>query len=48
MGIAEFITEITSTHTIGSDGYLLQKGLVPLSYNELVEERNKIAKILGN
>jgi len=48
MGIAEFIKEITSTHTIGSDGYLLQKGLVPLSYNELIEERSKIAKILGN
>jgi len=48
MGIAEFIKEITSTHTIGSDGYLLQKGLVPLSYKELVEERDKISKILGN
>ncbi len=48
MGIAEFITEIVSAHTIGPDGYLLQKGLVSLSYNELVEERSKIAKILGN
>ncbi len=46
--IVDFIKEIISQHTIGKDGYLLQKGLVPLSHDELVEVRVKIAKIIGN
>ncbi len=34
-GMREFTTEIISKNTIGSDGYLLQKGLIPLNDAEL-------------
>lgn len=34
-GMRQFILEITNKNTIGSDGYLLQKGLIPLSDSEL-------------
>jgi phosphate transport system substrate-binding protein len=46
--IKEFIQEIISHHTLGKDGYLLQKGLVPLSYNELENAKKEILKILEN
>lgn len=34
-GMREFIAEITNKNTIGPDGYLMQKGLVPLQSSEL-------------
>ena len=34
-GMCEFVEEIISKNTIGTDGYLLQKGLIPLSDAEL-------------
>jgi phosphate transport system substrate-binding protein len=34
-GMSEFVREIVSKNTIGKDGYLLQKGLIPLREDEL-------------
>lgn len=45
-GMREFVKEIISNNTIGSDGYLLQKGLIPLSDWETKKMRDRIAKIL--
>lgn len=39
-GMKEFIMEIVSKDTIGTDGYLLQKGLVPLSDLEYKKVRD--------
>ncbi len=45
-GMREFIKEIISNNTIGQDGYLLQKGLIPLSDWETKKMRDKIMKTL--
>jgi phosphate transport system substrate-binding protein len=45
-GIREFTKEIISTNTIGNDGYLMQKGLIPLTTNELEKVRDELAKSL--
>ncbi len=39
-GMAEFIKEIISKNTLGKDGYLLQKGLIPLDKEELQQVQN--------
>ena len=36
-GIAEYLAEFTSEKAIGQDGYLLEKGLIPLSPEELAK-----------
>lgn len=41
-GMAEFIHTVISKDTIGPDGYLVQKGLIPLSDSELKKVRNEI------
>ena len=43
----QFIAEIISTNTIGTDGYLLQKGLIPLTDLELKKVRGEITKSLN-
>lgn len=47
-GMIDFIKEIISKNTIGKDGYLLQKGLVPLSDHELEQIRSEITKLLSD
>ncbi len=46
-GMAEFIQEIISKNTIGNDGYLLQKGLIPLTDLELKKVRDEVTKSLN-
>ena len=41
-GIAEFLNEFTSESAMGEDGYLLDKGLIPLSESRLEALRNDI------
>lgn len=45
-GMKEFILEIISPNTLGFDGYLLQKGLIPLTDSELNSVRNKTIELL--
>lgn len=46
-GMREFIHEIISKNTIGNDGYLLQKGLIPLTDFELKEVRDEVTSSLN-
>jgi phosphate transport system substrate-binding protein len=46
-GMREFSKEIVSKNTIGSDGYLMQKGLIPLTNLELEKVRSELIKILN-
>ena len=46
-GMREFVNEIISKNTIGNDGYLMQKGLIPLTTNELKTIRDELAKNLN-
>lgn len=41
-GMREFVQEIISKNTIGVDGYLLQKGLIPLTDLELKKVRDEV------
>ncbi len=41
-GIREFLRELVSEKAIGQEGYLVEKGLVPLKQKEFLEERGKI------
>ncbi len=45
-GMTEFVTEIISADTIGPDGYLLQKGLIPLTDLESKKVRDKVMQNL--
>ncbi len=45
-GMREFILEIISKNTIGRDGYLLQKGLIPLTDLEIKKVRDKVMRDL--
>lgn len=45
-GMTEFIKEIISADTIGSDGYLLQKGLIPLTNLESKKVRDEVMRNL--
>ena len=46
--IKEFIDEIISTDTLGKDGYLMQKGLIPLDDSELKKTRELTSIQLKN
>lgn len=46
-GMREFAQEIISKNTIGKDGYLLQKGLIPLTDLELKKVRDEVMPILN-
>ncbi len=45
-GMKEFIQEITSDKAMGQDGYLAEKGLIPLPAEELKAVQNKVKPIL--
>ncbi len=45
-GMREFIKEIISLDTIGKDGYLMQKGLIPLTDFETKKVRDEVMKNL--
>ena len=45
-GMKEFIREIISKNTLGADGYLMQKGLIPLPDSELKKLRDETLKDL--
>ncbi|MBU6140134.1 MAG: substrate-binding domain-containing protein [Proteobacteria bacterium] len=45
-GMKEFVQEIVSKNTIGKDGYLLQKGLIPLTDLEIKKVRDEVIKAL--
>jgi phosphate transport system substrate-binding protein len=45
-GMREFVKEIISKDTIGVDGYLLQKGLIPLTNLETKKVRDEVMKNL--
>jgi len=45
-GMKEFIQEVVSKNTIGIDGYLLQKGLIPLTNLESKKVRDEVIKAL--
>ncbi len=47
-GMREFAQEIISKDTVGNDGYLLQKGLIPLTDSELKKVRDEVLKSLLN
>ena len=41
-GIEEFLAEFTSEDAWGEDGYLADKGLIPMTYGERIEWSTKI------
>lgn len=45
-GMREFAQEIISKDTIGNEGYLLQKGLIPLTDSELKKVRDEVMRKL--
>ncbi|MBM3579905.1 MAG: phosphate ABC transporter substrate-binding protein [Alphaproteobacteria bacterium] len=45
-GMREFVQEIISKNTIGKDGYLLQKGLIPLTDLEIKKARDGVVSAL--
>ena len=45
-GIKQYVREFTSSKAIGSDGYLISKGLIPLPQSER-EKFEKDGKILA-
>jgi phosphate transport system substrate-binding protein len=42
-GIQEFVNEFVSDRSMGAEGYLVNKGLVPLSKDELAKVRKTVA-----
>lgn len=46
-GMREFVQEIISKDTVGNDGYLLQKGLIPLTDLEIKKVRAEVASSLN-
>ena len=46
-GTKEFLQEIISKDTIGADGYLLQKGLIPLTNFELKKVRDEVGQAIN-
>ncbi len=44
-GIEEFIAEFTSNKAIGSEGYLVEKGLIPMPADELKDVRDETKKL---
>ena len=47
LGMREFVQEIINKNTIGADGYLLQKGLIPLTDLELKKVWDEVANNLN-
>lgn len=47
-GIRQFISEIISSNTLGKEGYLMHKGLIPLSDFELAKVSKKIMDEMKN
>lgn len=47
-GIKEFLTELTSDAAIGDNGYLISKGLIPLTAKERKESQEKVAKLAAS
>lgn len=45
-GMSEFVDEIISKHTLGTEGYLMQNGLIPLSSQEIEKMGNELRKNL--
>ena len=45
-GMREFVQEIVSKNTVGSEGYLLQKGLIPLTALEVKKIQHNISEAL--
>lgn len=45
-GMKEFVKEIISPDTLGNEGYLMQKGLIPLTDSELEKVSNKVSESL--
>lgn len=46
MGMREFIAEIVNKNTLGTNGYLLQTGLIPLSDQEIAKMEGELRKNL--
>ena len=44
-GILEFLTEFTSESAMGEDGYLLEKGLIPLAEDKLKAVRDSVLSL---
>ncbi len=44
-GIEEFIAEFTSNKAIGSEGYLIEKGLIPMPADELKDVQDETKKL---
>jgi phosphate transport system substrate-binding protein len=42
-GLREFVTEYTSDRAMGGEGYLADKGLIPLTASELGKVRSAVA-----
>ncbi len=42
-GLREFVNEYVTERSMGSDGYLADKGLIPLSAAELAKVRANVA-----
>lgn len=45
-GMKEFTQEIVSNNTLGENGYLVQKGLIPLTNLEIKKESSKVSRAL--
>ena len=43
-GMRQFVQEIVSKNTVGNDGYLLQKGLIPLTDSEIKKVQSEVAE----
>ena len=46
-GLAEFVEESVSERAAGMDGYLIEKGLIPLHETELAEAQTSAAKLMS-
>lgn len=46
-GIEEFLSEFLSDKAMGDFGYLAEKGLIPLPYNELIDEQDTAVNLIS-
>ena len=46
-GIQEFLLHFVSEDTIGEDGYLIDKGLIPLPEDELMKYQNDAKSLIN-
>ena len=47
VGLAEFVQEFVSDRAMGNDGYLLERGLIPLQPDLLGREQERVAQLEG-